>query len=129
MNKLYHKEIYFPNCNYKAYIEEIINKPYILSHHVLEWLETPNRSHNITLKGLNYAIYKIRRTNAQPFEIEMKDDKIVKCAIRIKYNNKQDITVVFLDKGDFTKIKTCWLNKNGDFHKSLDITKYERENI
>ena len=96
---------------------------------LLEWLETPNRSHNITLKGLNYAIYKIRRTNAQPFEIEMKDDKIVKCAIRIKYNNKQDITVVFLDKGDFTKIKTCWVNKNSDFHKSLDITKYERENI
>ena len=112
MNKLYHKEICFPNCNYKAYIEEIINKPYILSHHVLEWLETPNRSHNITLKGLNYAIYKIRRTNAQPFEIEM-----------------QDITVVFLDKGDFTKIKTFWVNKNSDFHNSLDITKYESENI
>jgi beta-lactamase superfamily II metal-dependent hydrolase len=126
MTKLYHKDICLPH-DYKVYTDAIISKPYIFSHHLLERLEKADRSHNITIKGLNYAIYKIRFKCLKPFEIEMKDDKIVKCVIRIKYNNFQDISIVFLDKGDYVKIKSAWLNNSKDSHMSLDITKYESE--
>lgn len=126
MTKLYHKDICLP-YEYKTYTDAIINKPYILSKHLLERLNKADRSHSVTIKGLNYAIYKIRSNKSNPFEIETKDGEIVKCVVRIKYNKFQDISIVFLDKGEYTKIKSCWLNKNDDSHKTLDMTKYERE--
>lgn len=126
MTKLYHKDICFPS-DYKRHTDTIINKPYILSRHILERLNKADSKHNITLNELNRAIFKIKFNCPKPFEIEMVDGVITKCVVRIKYDKLQDISVVFQDKGDHVKINTIWLNKCDDKHKTLDMTKYESE--
>lgn len=56
-------------------------------------------------------------------EIETFDNtNIDKFVCRMSYNNDCDITVVFKSDGF---VKTVWLNKKTDIHKTLDRTRYD----
>lgn len=57
-------------------------------------------------------------------EIEL-EDNFVKYLIRIPYSPLKDILIAFVLQTKYGIVKTCWLNKKEDHHKSLNMDKYE----
>jgi hypothetical protein len=63
--------------------------------------------------------------NVEPFEVEVDNGLVTKSVVRVKYNDKKDISIVFRDG----IIITAWLNERSDLHSTLDRSKYERKDI
>jgi hypothetical protein len=119
-NGLYHKQLKWYN-SFDFEIKQILklNNPYKLSYHAItqcndEW----RRQYDIS------TIDNIDVLNGDVFEVEITSGKISKFCIRCKYNNKYDITLVIIPKNDCLFIKTLWLNKFKDNHKTLLYNKY-----
>lgn len=65
-----------------------------------------------------------RHTNPlEPFEVEVEDNKIVKCVVRTRYDDNKDICIVFR----YGIIITAYLDDINDNHETLDYSKYEKE--
>jgi hypothetical protein len=56
-------------------------------------------------------------------EVEVRRGRIVKAVIRISYNETFDLSIVFIPGDAF--VKTCWLNRKTDTHRTLDRSKYQ----
>ena len=87
MNKLYHREIYFKPI-YDTITATLINKPYKLSYHLLDRLESANKSHDASVNGIDNAINYIRKNNIKTFEFETENNKLIKCVVRCKMIKK-----------------------------------------
>lgn len=125
MTKLYHISVYWQDA-FNAKISKLLSKPHKYSHHALERLYEPNRSHEIDASELESAINYIKTNRIQAFECEVDNGRIIKFVIRTRLNNKEDVIVVFMDKRDCLLIKTYFTNSNKDKHKSLDRSKYDK---
>ena len=69
-------------------------------------------------------INTLRHTNPlEPFEVEVKDNKVVKCVVRTRYDDNKDICIVFR----YGIIITAYLDDINDNHETLDYSKYEKE--
>jgi len=58
------------------------------------------------------------------FEIGVEGKQIVKVAVRRKYDDRYDISIVF--NKDSGVVRTAWLNERTDRHSTLDASKYCR---
>ena len=59
------------------------------------------------------------------FEVELgENNEVIKYGIRVTYNPKKDIIVIFKNNHI---VKTVWWNQKNDQHKTLDMTKYTPE--
>ena len=56
------------------------------------------------------------------FEIEIENGVVVKMAVRIPHDREHDVSIVFNTHNGF--VRTIWLNKKSDVHKSLNMSKY-----
>lgn len=126
---LYHNEVYMP----QDYIDDaqlmmrkaVRAKP---SRHVIDWLNgtgSDNRlrlkKHNYSMRDLKEVLLRITRLRPDPFEIGVEDEEVIKYAVRVHLNDEDDMTVV-IDKNN--NIRTAWLNRRDDVHRTLDTTKY-----
>lgn len=87
---------------------------------------------NHALKAANNDRYgnvklpqSIGLANGYIFEVETQDKTIAKLAIRYPLKGGLDITFVLLYNSGI--VKTVWLNKRSDVHKTLKRSKYESE--
>lgn len=64
-----------------------------------------NEDYNYSMRDLKEVLLRITRLRPDPFEM----------------NDEDDMTVV-IDKNN--NIRTAWLNRRDDVHRTLDTTKY-----
>ena len=116
---LYHREIkWLDTFDKQSY--KLIQGDLRLSNHLWEHLSTKDKKHDIEVTRLYLIVKELQKNPIEPFEVEIKDDKVVKCVVRAKYDDTKDISIVFREWG----IVTCWVNSNSDLHYSLDRSKY-----
>lgn len=58
------------------------------------------------------------------FELEIKDGVVVKMGVRMPHDELNDIIVIFQPHDGF--VRTVWLNRKDDKHKTLDASKYRK---
>lgn len=56
------------------------------------------------------------------FEIGVTGNTVTKMAVRMPYNDKIDLVIVFMPADGF--VKTVWANAKGDTHKTLNLARY-----
>ena len=118
---LYHKEIHWLD-SFDSQSLTLINSIKRLSNHVYEQIESGKPRYDINIRQVYFIIQDINESNCHPFEVEVENDKVVKCVIRVRYDDERDISIVVRDGF----IVTMWVNSNKDLHVSLDRSKYER---
>lgn len=115
VNGLYHKEIGFPDVELPTGVYEL--KKY--SRHALNAAQDDR-----------YGVAKrlpthIDMSKAYLFEIEVKDNQVVKAAVRTHYDDKLDLIVVFLPQTPDNFVKTVWFNEKIDRHRTLQHWRYD----
>lgn len=121
MTKLYHRNVYWkPQFDEQSLT--IIKSVERLSNHLWEHIDMHNKPrYNIDVAKLFLIIKSIDESNCQPFEVEVENGVVTKCVIRVKYDDRNDISIVARDGF----IATCWINDNEDLHATLNKTKYQ----
>ena len=123
--KLYHREVYWKD-NFDKNSYKLIDKNDIrYSLHMEENFALPiNDKHRIDKYILNNIISNISFDDIKPFEVLVYNGEVIKTVIRIPYDDKYDISIVFR-KG---LVITAWLNEKSDIHITINKTKYVKEN-
>lgn len=106
MRMLYHKEVYWPQVN----IERRVIRP----------IPTNHARAQAQAKGFELPTAFVQKEDSI-FEIEISNNRVVKYAIRLEYDENRDISLVI--SRDYAII-TAWLNHKQDKHKTLDKGKY-----
>lgn len=120
---LYHRDIYWEGWFDKS-AEKLVKSNFILSQHLIEHLNNADDKHKIDVGELYSIINSLRHTKKlEPFEVEVEDNKVVKCVVRTRYDDDKDICIVFR----YGIIVTAYLNNINDNHITLDYSKYEKE--
>ena len=120
---LYHRDIYWESWFDKG-ARKLVKSDFILSKHLIEHLNNQDDKHKIDVGKLYSIINTLRHTNPlEPFEVEVKDNKVVKCVVRTRYDDNKDICIVFR----YGIIITAYLDDINDNHETLDYSKYEKE--
>jgi len=121
MKKLYHRNVYW-KPQFDAQSLTIIKSVERLSNHLWEHIDMHNKPrYNIDVAKLFLIIKSIDESNCHPFEVEVENGVVTKCVIRVKYDDRNDISIVARDGF----IATCWTNDNKDKHVTLNKTKYQ----
>jgi hypothetical protein len=119
---LYYKEIYWSD-SFDSQSLTLIRSIERLSNHVYEHIESGKPRYDINIRQVYFIIQDINESNCHPFEVEVENDKVVKCVIRVRYDDERDISIVVREGF----IVTMWVNSNMDTHKTLDRSKYEKK--
>lgn len=121
MKKLYHRNVYWkPQFDEQSLT--IIKSVERLSNHLWEHIDMHNKPrYNIDVAKLFLIIKSIDESNCHPFEVEVEDGVVTKCVIRVKYDDRNDISIVARDGF----VQTCWINDNKDKHVTLNKSKYQ----
>ena len=121
MKKLYHRNVYW-KPQFDAQSLTIIKSVERLSNHLWEHIDMHNKpKYNIDVAKLFLIIKSIDESNCHPFEVEVENGVVTKCVIRVKYDDRNDISIVARDGF----IQTCWINDNKDLHVTLNKSKYQ----
>lgn len=109
---LYHFQVGFPKA--VVYIHGVLDLTY--SRHALE--ARLNDRYGVVLlpKQLDVETAKL-------IEIEVEGNVVVKAVYRIPLNAECDLVLV-VGRDGF--VRTVWLNRNNDVHRTLDRSKYRR---
>ena len=120
--KLYHKDVFWLD-SFNSQSLTLIKSAKRLSNHVWEHIDnSTQKRYNIDVAKLYLILNSIDESNCYPFEVEVEDGKVVKCVIRLRYDDKRDVSIVVRDGF----VVTAWVNSNMDKHASLDRSKYEK---
>lgn len=120
MSKLYHREVYWLSY-FDTQSQILIKSANRLSNHLWEHIEISDKPrYDIDVSKLFLIVKSL--DSVEPFEVEVDNNKVVKCVIRTRYDNNRDISIVIREGF----IVTAWLNHNNDLHGTLDVSKYER---
>ena len=124
MTHLYHREVFW-NDSFDRDSAKLIKYVYRLSRHLKEYLEEDNTERrNFDLDGIMGTVEYLKTMDSvESFEVETENGFLTKCVVRVSYNKRKDICIVFR-KG---LIVTAWLCNKDDTHKTLDKTKYEKK--
>ena len=102
----------------KKYKHEII---------LLDYFENGDEKHDLTRRGLLESLKRCVLSTVVPFEVEATGMWVKKYVIRTSYDDEKDISIAIVCK-DYKSglpfIKTAWLNRKDDIHKTLDVSKY-----
>ena len=122
--KLYHRKIKWYGYFDKQSFEIIKNVQEISCHAYNHIIDKRQKRYNIDLGKMWDIIEDITLENCKPFEVEYDENskQVTKCVIRLSYDFKRDIAIVFREG----VIITCWLNNKDDLHDTLDESKYEK---
>ena len=115
MNGLYHKEIGFPNVKLPEGTYEMKKN----SQHALRAAQDDRYGEAKTLPT------SIDMAQADLFEIEVEDNKVIKAAVRTHYDDKLDLIVVFMPETPDNFVKTVWFNEKNDRHRTLQHWRYD----
>jgi len=111
---LYHKDVFFPaparNLQFSALLR--------YSAHARQAATTDQYGH-IDLP----AVFDSRK--AVLVEAEVEGQKVVKAVYRQPYQGKQDLVLVINPEDRL--VRTVWINRHGDAHRTLDRSKYAEE--
>ncbi len=110
---LYHSEVYFPE-KLKAAIPQSVTLAY--SGHALRACLNDRYGY---INGPRW----IDTTKGHVFEAEVINGKLVKFCIRMSYDALHDISIVVAHDTQYV-VKTLWLNRKTDKHRTLDKNKY-----
>jgi len=121
--KLYHRKIKWLDYLDRQSFEIIKNVKEISCHAYNHIIDKKQKRYNIDLGKMWDIIEDITLENCKPFEAEVNVDlaQVTKCVIRLSYDFKRDISIVFRDG----VVITCWVNNKDDLHNTLDVSKYE----
>ena len=118
---LYHREVHWLD-SFDSQSLTLIRSIERLSNHVYEHIESGKARYNFTIAQLYIILKNVDESNCHPFEVEVEDGKVVKCVIRLRYDDKRDVSIVVREGF----VVTAWVNSNMDKHASLDRSKYEK---
>lgn len=120
---LYHKDVFWKNSFNKdsATLIKSVNR---ISRHLQEYLEySTAERRNFDLDGIMNVTKALKKMDSvQAFEVETEKGKLTKCVVRVSYNNRKDICLVFR----YGLVITAWLCSKDDNHKTLDKSRYAR---
>lgn len=117
---LYHREVYWKEL-FDAESQLLLKGNILISNHLYKHIEQDTKPrYNIDIDKLFDTIEYLQDNKFYPFEVETDNGKVTKAVVRVKYDNKRDISIV-IRKGF---IVTAWLNDNTDLHFTLDESKY-----
>ena len=115
---LFHRSVYWHD-SFDAQSLILIKSVERLSNHLWEHIELSKKArYDIDAKTLYHIVKSIE--SCEPFEVEVVDNKVVKCVVRVKYDDNRDISIVVREGF----ILTAWLNDSTDLHFTLDKSKY-----
>lgn len=122
---LYHREIYWKSSFDDIFRASWYGVKYIdFTKHMQERLREKHiyyKTAKLALNGITYG------GKGEIFEVETDEyGNPFKFSVRTEYDEKKDITFVFLRVNKKFIIKTIWLNYKDDSHKNLDLDKYEK---
>lgn len=111
---LFHRDVFMPTeLKFKLNFK---NEPLTYSRHAIMAAQTDR----YMLNGIKLKSY-ISFSFKDVVEAEIINNKIAKLVVRLSYDLNYDITYVLLPGG---KVKTVWLNKKTDQHKTLNVNNY-----
>ncbi len=114
----YHREIYWLS-KFDEFFKVHPIKEVVYTKHLKEnTLTADNRLYDIKDITLDFI------RSSLIFEVEVKNNQIVKIVTLQKYKKKNDMCLALAVEGDRLRCKTCWLNRQDDIHMTLDPTKY-----
>lgn len=118
---LFHRSIYWHD-SFDAQSLILIKSVERLSNHLWEHIELSKKArYDIDVAKLFLIIKSIDESNCHPFEVEVENGVVTKCVIRVKYDDRNDISIVARDGF----IQTCFLNSKYDLHTTLNKSRYE----
>lgn len=119
MSRLFHKKVFWIKA-FDIEARTLFNNNY--SEHLWEHFLFHHGKHDVTARELDRIINEIMdcKRNYFLYEVETRDNKVVKAVIRTSYDIDYDVCIVF----DDTKVRTAWLNRKDDRHNTLDYSKY-----
>ena len=122
--KLYHRKLKWHVCFDKQSFEIVKNVKEISCHAYNHIIDKRQKRYNIDLGKMWDIIENISLENCRPFEVEFDEnlEQVTKCVLRLNYDFKRDISIVFREG----VVITCWLNDKNDLHNTLDESKYEK---
>jgi hypothetical protein len=115
--KTYNKAIFMP----KDKLACVLGKTFALefSSHAIEETEKDKFGRFQTYK-------KLTITEKNVIELSLDDTlNVCKLLVRTAYNAFNEVCYVIVPLGDKAMVKTCWLMRKNDNHKSLDKSLYE----
>lgn len=121
MSKLYNIGVYYPH-DVEVMVENAMKKRY-------EVVVTRHAEYKIAELGLPNNCYKAM-LYGRIVEVEIEDGRVNKIITRLKnrYNSKEDLcAAILLEEDRIAKVKTIWINRINDSHKTIRIENYERE--
>lgn len=121
--KLYHRKIKWHDYFDKQSFQIVKNVQEISCHAYNHIIDKRQKRYNIDLGKMWDIIENINLDDCKPFEVEVDENlnEVTKCVLRLEYDCKRDISIVFRER----VIITCWLNNKNDLHYTLDISKYQ----
>lgn len=122
MNNLYHRQVYWKK-EFDFESAKLIKTANRFSRHLQEYFSDDAERRQFDAKSIMNVIDKLKTfDNIRAFEVETDGHYLTKCVVRVGFNGKKDICIVFR-KG---LVVTAWLCDKDDNHKTLDKSKYER---
>lgn len=123
MKHLYHREVFWKD-DFDEDSAKLIKSAYRLSRHLMEYLNNDDSDRRkFDFDGIMGTIEYLKTMDSvESFEVETENGFLTKCVVRVSYNERKDICIVFR-KG---LVVTAWLCDKNDNHKTLDKTKYEK---
>ena len=120
MSKLYNIGVYYPH-DVEVMVENAMKKRY-------EVIVTRHAEDKIAKLGLPNNCYKAM-LYGRIVEVEIEDGRVSKIITRLKnrYNSKEDLcAAILLEKDGIARVKTIWINRIDDSHKTIRMENYER---
>ena len=120
MSKLYNIGVYYPH-DVEVMVENAMRKRY-------EIIATRHAEYKIAKLRLPNNCYKAM-LHGRIVEVEIEDGRVNKIITRLKnrYNSKEDLcAAILLGKDRTARVKTIWINRIDDSHKTIRMENYER---
>jgi antitoxin component of MazEF toxin-antitoxin module len=113
MSELYHTEIGFPS-----------NVELPSGTYRLEYSNHAKRASYDDRYGQMTLPTTLDVDDSKLIEIEVENDKVIKCVYRTRYDDTLDLIIVMIPQKSF--VKTVWFNRSDDKHSTLQRWKYRR---
>ena len=122
MNNLYHRQVFWKK-EFDVESAKLVKTANRFSRHLQEYFTDDTERRQFDAESIMNIIEKLKTfDNIRAFEVETDGHYLTKCVVRVGFNGKKDICIVFR-KG---LVVTAWLCDKDDNHKTLDKSKYER---
>ena len=122
MTYLYHRQVYWKK-DFDIESAKLIKTVNKFSRHLQEHFADNAERRQFDADAIIKIIDKLKKfDNIKAFEVETDGRYLTKCVVRVGFNGKKDICIVFR-KG---LVVTAWLCDKDDNHKTLDKRKYEK---